>query len=103
MIGRGKKVWVGEGEPQGLAKFVRSRRNGWHLEHKSEPPKGVRTAAKTAVKALGYDFGAVDLLVREGGEVVVLEVNSAPALRDDYTWTAYTNAIRKTVEGEWDV
>lgn len=44
--------------------------------------KKVRKAAKAAVKAVGLDFGAVDILARgdNNDEVFVLEVNSAPGL-----------------------
>lgn len=36
-------------------------------------------AAKEAVRALGLDFGAVDLLIGEDRECYILEVNTAPA------------------------
>lgn len=39
-----------------------------------------RDAAKKAVKAVGLDFGAVDILVMDDGTPYVLEVNSAPGL-----------------------
>lgn len=41
--------------------------------------KHVRKAAKQAVKALGLDFGAVDVLEKDG-RAYVLEVNAAPGL-----------------------
>lgn len=41
--------------------------------------RAVRRAAKAAVKAVGLDFGAVDVL-RAGDQVYVLEVNAAPGL-----------------------
>ena len=44
-----------------------------------ETLKSIRRAAKRAVKAVGLDFGAVDVLVNDNG-VYVLEVNSAPGL-----------------------
>lgn len=42
--------------------------------------RAVRRAAKAAVKALGLDFGAVDVLVDKDGNPYVLEVNTAPGL-----------------------
>lgn len=42
----------------------------------------VITEAKKAVSALGYDFGAVDLITDAEGQVYVLEVNSAPAINE---------------------
>ena len=60
------------------------------------PPKGLRPLAHQAVEALGYDFGAVDILdLGDGGDdrYVVLEVNSAPSLRSEHTQDRYLNAI----------
>ena len=42
--------------------------------------KRVRRAAKKAVKALGLDFGAVDILATDDNTPYVLEVNSSPGL-----------------------
>lgn len=45
----------------------------------------VRYSAKRAIRALGYDFGAVDIIISEVeylNRVFVLEVNSAPGLID---------------------
>jgi hypothetical protein len=76
---------------------VRNRKNGWHMRHDVEPSDELRNVAKAAVAAVGYDFGAVDLLVTEGGEVFALEVNKAPGL-DDYTAAAYAKAIGKVAK-----
>jgi len=38
--------------------------------------------AKNAVDALGYDFGAPDIILGEDGSFYTLEVNSAPGLND---------------------
>lgn len=78
---------------------VRSRRNGYRLRHNVDPPRGFRTAAKKAVEACGYDFGAVDILELADGTSCVLEVNSRPGIKDDYTIDAYVNAIRRINEG----
>ena len=73
----------------------RSRRFGWRLRHKCEMPDAVRDAAKRAVAACGYSFGAVDVLwVNEAP--VVLEVNRAPGL-DTVTASAYIRALEKKV------
>lgn len=45
-----------------------------------ERPKGVIPAAVRAVRALGLDFGAVDVIWSEEYGASVLEVNSAPGL-----------------------
>lgn len=48
--------------------------------------------AIAAVRALGLDFGAVDMLIGEDGKGYVLEVNSAPAC-SPLTLTAYADAF----------
>ena len=79
---------------------IRSRLRGWTIDYGQSPTPDalrdlVRTAAKQSVEAVGYPGGAVDLLVTEGGGVVVLEVNKAPSLRDQATLDAYVRAITK--------
>lgn len=59
-----------------------------HLREKAEDV-GVK-----AVTALGLDFGAVDIGVKDSGEVVVFEVNTAPGL----TGTTLTNYANKLGE-----
>jgi glutathione synthase/RimK-type ligase-like ATP-grasp enzyme len=63
-----------------------------------QAPQGLRPLAHKAVEALGYDFGAVDIL-DAGPETderfVVLEVNSAPALLSEHTRNKYLTAIKE--------
>lgn len=62
----------------------RSYDGGWKLDYgnicQDHITNRVRMAAKDAVAALKYDFGAVDVGLRADGSVVVFEVNSAPGL-----------------------
>lgn len=91
-----------EGPLHGLAAqrfpHVRSHVNGWHqmAPQPNAHRVSLRTHAKAAVAALGLDFGAVDILMRETApfpagpfevDFFVLEVNSAPALTDPNTDT----------------
>lgn len=46
-----------------------------------------------ATKAIGYDFGGVDIILDGSGELYVLEVNSAPALENNTAVNIYTDAI----------
>jgi hypothetical protein len=82
------KLW----KRQGI--IVRSRRLGWHMRHDAKTPEAVREIAKQAVTAVGYDLGAVDILNGSNGPMV-LEVNSRPAMRDEYTIAAYAGFIRR--------
>lgn len=104
-IGRGTKRFTGAVPGKKLRKpkggiIVRSRRMGWTIDHQAEPPEICRSAAKAAARAVGYELGAVDLLygidTRTGSEVVkVLEINSRPAIRDNYTVGQYTKYLEK--------
>lgn len=62
----------------------------------------VRKAAKQAVKAVGLDFGAVDILARgdNNDEVFVLEVNAAPGLGGTMP-KLYADAFKRWIRGEW--
>ena len=92
-IRRGKKVQV---EASRFNPAVHSRRNGWHLDYSAQDaPEGMRELAKRAVAALGYLYGAVDVLQDPTGKLWVLEVNSAPALRDENTVASYVKAIKQ--------
>lgn len=84
------------------APIIRSRRLGWVMRHDIVPPKSLRDIAKQAVKSLGYQLGAVDILQLTTSKTTearlqyaVLEVNSRPAIRDEYTLAAYEKALRK--------
>lgn len=82
-------------QPPPTCTLRRSRRFGWRLRHGCEMPVGVREAARKAVAACGYDFGAVDVLWT-GATPVVLEVNRAPGL-DNATASAYIAALERKV------
>lgn len=100
VIARGLKVQTG---PKTRKMPVRSRNNGWTLTHDQEPPAYIREAARKAVAAVGYNFGAVDILettIPPYG-YCLLEVNSAPALGSDYTIEAYRKAFQKIAEGKY--
>lgn len=115
-IARGKKTQI-ELLSRKLSPLVRSRRNGWRLEHTEEPPQGAKFYAKAATKAVGYLWGAVDMLEvdltrmpqgvvlnqdklqksldKSGLQAfVVLEVNQKPGM-DEYTAKKYVSAISK--------
>lgn len=62
--------------------YIKNASHGYRFRTPSKQLKADRTdAAIAAVKSLGLDFGAVDLLVAaDGSGAYVLEVNTAPAL-----------------------
>lgn len=101
-IARGRKIHTG---PSWRVAPVRNTGNGWTFDFSTPPPKGLRSAARQAVAALGYPAGAVDILqvspTAPGGDIpptnefYVLEVNRIPALTCPYTLGAWVGAIRR--------
>lgn len=78
---------------------VRSFRHGWRFQSPtvgSEEREPARVAARAAVKSLGLDFGAVDVLFKDG-RAWVLEVNTAPSLIDS-TLDTYIRHFKEMVE-----
>ena len=74
---------------------IRSHQNGWIFSREgvSVRPLAMSTAVN-AVKAVGLDFGAVDIIWNESsGRYYVLEVNTAPGLEGE-TVNKYANALR---------
>lgn len=66
---------------------------GFHLLSESEIPKGIRPCAKDALKALGLEFGGVDIIVTNTGAAYVLEVNTAPELTPSMI-SGYANLLK---------
>jgi glutathione synthase/RimK-type ligase-like ATP-grasp enzyme len=75
--------------------FIRNLRNGWvFCRDGVYPCDRVRSVSVDAVRSLGLDFGAVDIIERNG-QVWVLEVNCAPGLQGT-TLDRYISAIKNT-------
>ena len=88
----GIKVNSGSGHP-----WIRSHQQGWSLDYGSNCrvviTNSVRVAARQAIEAMSYDFGAVDVGIMEDGRPIVFEVNSAPGLDNENTALAYARHI----------
>jgi len=61
-------------------------------------PKGAREYAATAVKALGYEFGAVDIATTVEGQAIIWEVNSQPGIEGSTVRQYAAAVIRKFKE-----
>jgi glutathione synthase/RimK-type ligase-like ATP-grasp enzyme len=72
-----EKTYKGEGEYDG---FMRNRRFGFKFEKRDElrGTKVIEGPCIAAVKSLGMDWGAVDILKGKDGKYYVLEINSMP-------------------------
>jgi glutathione synthase/RimK-type ligase-like ATP-grasp enzyme len=81
-----------------LSFWIRNHANGWIFGRHNvvSHPEAARISV-AAIGALGLDFGAVDVRVRDS-KAVVLEVNSAPGLTGN-TLAAYTAKIKEYVHG----
>ncbi len=76
--------------------LIRSHKHGWVFCREGiNPPCSVSEQAIKAVAALGLDFGAVDVICRDG-RVWILEINSAPGL-EGLTLQRYAQELRKYV------
>src|SRR5690606_21535065 len=92
-------------------RVVRSWSNGWIFAHRDLhlPPaanESMSAAAVGAVRALGLDFGAVDVLARFSQRdpsrllaLAVCEVNTAPGVENTVTLNAYVEAIEGVYSG----
>jgi len=65
------------------------------LEGRLEPALATKAGelARAAVKALGLDFGAVDLMLTKRSKLYVLEVNTAPGIRSKSIEDAYSYGL----------
>jgi glutathione synthase/RimK-type ligase-like ATP-grasp enzyme len=75
---------------------VRNHQTGWvYCREDIIEPEGIRDMAIRTVRALGLDFGAVDIIFNsKQNQCYVLEVNTAPGLEGE-TINKYTDAFIK--------
>lgn len=80
-LGSYKKVLA---HPEQFKRLGRNYKNGFVFERveNDDVPEAVKVLARSAVRILDLDFGAVDLLELRAGEYMVLEVNAAPGVAD---------------------
>lgn len=107
-VKRSSASWEAAAKP--YDEVVRNFEGGWRLSHDfkwyaltgqadGDALAGERDAlASNAIKAVGLDFGAVDMLANldpnyGGQRFVVCETNSAPAMELDRTLEAYATAF----------
>ena len=93
-----KKRRNGWRENPDYSAVVRNHHTNWvyTIDSMDAYPDSANEVAVEAVKAVGLDFGAVDLIL-QGDEAYVLEVNTAPGLAGESTRLAYKNAFMKVI------
>lgn len=74
---------------------------GMHLLSEHEIPKGLRPLARRIMNALGYDFGGLDIIEKEDGSFIFLEINSSPELTPTLI-DGYSKHIKALVKFEKD-
>ena len=87
--------------PPAFDGYVRNLANGWvFCRDNIVKPTDLDGVAVAACRALGLDFGAVDVIWNEReNKCFVLEVNTAPGLQGT-TLTNYTNAIYNWIRSQ---
>lgn len=94
-VGEVRHPWT-PGDHRGLAHpWIRNWTGGYRISYDGKSVKqAYRDVAHAAVKALGLDFGAVDLGVTADKRIIVLEVNRAAGIEGG-TIAAYANAVQE--------
>lgn len=108
---RGRSILLGERVPvkKDHHPYLRTITRGWDIEYPGMAPgqdpigltlrQKLRAVAFEAVKAVGYDFGGVDIGLGEDGKLYVFEVNSAPGLDPGIEVNRYVEAIIAASKG----
>ena len=78
--------------------WMRNNRTGWGLDQVDMIPE-ICNLGVTAVRSLGLDFGATDIIESDKGYLYVLEVNTAPALREERL-QIWSEALRRILCAE---
>lgn len=88
-------------ENENFNKYVRNHCNGWIFCRDDHTlPESAKRIAVESVKALGLDFGAVEIGETRHGNCFVIEVNTAPSLDGDTTNERVSGAFKSYLR-EW--
>lgn len=90
-----KKSRLADDEPTEEQGKIRTLGNGWiYRQGNLRRLERIEQLAIQAINALNLDFGAVDIIMDENGDVFVLEVNTAVGLADN-TLESYQEAFTR--------
>ncbi len=80
--------------------FIRNIDNGYVFGQPRKPLSSEQgQLAIKAVRAMGLDFGAVDLILADDTKSYVLEVNTGPALETESNLDLYIQAFKRVING----
>lgn len=100
----GKSIRAGQKEPEGkdAHPWIRTYKGGWRINCNGfRSTEEMRKIAHQAVKALGLEFGAVDIGIREDKSLLVLEVNRSPGVEHTtQPFDTYAEMIKEWGGGE---
>lgn len=83
--------------PEERSRYIRNLKNGWIFSRDNlEYIEGLNEIAIKAVKVLGLDFGAVDIITDRDNKLYVLEVNTAFGL-EGQTISLVGDAIKEMI------
>jgi glutathione synthase/RimK-type ligase-like ATP-grasp enzyme len=100
-IRAGQKVSITERDGRRITphQWIRSFDAGWIIRYEGfESTEAMRRLAKSAVEALGLNFGAVDIGQKADGSLIVFEVNRAPGI-EGTSLQAYATKIIAWLNG----
>lgn len=77
---------------------IRSYRNGWRFRrvYFNNLDERIKRYAIESIKALRMNFGAVDIGIKNNGDIVVFEVNSAPGIEESIL-RRYTEVLNRKI------
>ena len=79
--------------------WIRTLSNGWRFSYVGTDNQAIRDVAHQAVAAVGLTFGGVDIAITDDDQIIALEVNRTPGLKNG-TSKAYARAIKRYVDEE---
>lgn len=94
----GVSIRAGQKEPEtrDAHPWIRTYKGGWRINCNGfRSTEEMRKIAHAAVKALGLEFGAVDIGVKDDKSLIVLEVNRSPGIENENTMPTYAEAIKE--------